>query len=108
MTVDEVERLQVKARKYMDMSKTVGKREQGMGNKTMHFHGILHVPDDILNFGVPKNVDTASNEMHHKRDKKSASRTQKRPKSIELQSLNAIADRRVNDMGQMDLEGDTH
>ena len=105
LKVDEVERLKVKAREYMDLSKTVGKREQGMGCKTMNFHGILHVHDDILNFGVPKNVDTASNEMHHKRDKKSASRTQKRPKSFELQALHAIEDRCVIDMGKMELEG---
>ena len=69
------------------MTKVVGKREKGMGNKTVNFHGWLHVPDDILNFGVPSNVDTQSDEMRHKRDKKSAKRTQKRPKTFEKQAL---------------------
>ncbi len=76
------------------MTKTVGKRDKGMGFKTMNFHGILHVPEDILNFGVPCNVDTISNEMHLKRDNKSAHRTQKRPKTFELQALRSIEDRR--------------
>ena len=51
-----------------------------MGFKTMNFHGTLHVPDDIMNFGVPANVNTTSDEMHHKDDNKHSKRTaQARP-----------------------------
>ena len=53
-----------------------------MGFKTMNFHGMLHVPDDILCFGPPHTVNTMSNESHHKPDKKLAKRTQKKAKEL--------------------------
>jgi hypothetical protein len=48
-----------------------------MGFKTMNFHGTIHVPHDVLNFGVPTNVNTRANEHHHKHDKASALQTNK-------------------------------
>ena len=54
---------------------------------------------------MPKHVDTWSNEMHHKRDKKSSKRTQKRPRTFKMQSLKQIEDRRVIDLGVAELEG---
>ena len=71
----------------------------------MNFHAILHAPDDILNFGVPTNVNTRSDEMHHKKDKKSAKRTQKRPKTFDIQSLQRIEDHRVIEFGMEELAG---
>lgn len=71
----------------------------------MNFHGNLHVASDILNFGSPNNVNTRSDEHHHIRDKKSAKRTQKRPGTFDLQSLNRIEDRRVIDVAMEELKG---
>ena len=105
MLVTDVKRMDKKVRELMEMTKQVGKRKKGMAFKTMNFHGIKHVPDDILNFGVPSNVDTKSDEMHHKDDKKSAKRTQKRPKTFDIQALGKIEDRRVIEFGMEELAG---
>ena len=105
MLVADVKRMDKKVRELMNMTKQVGKRKTGMGFKTMNFHGIKHVRDDILNFGVPSNVDTKSDEMHHKDDKKSAKRTQKRPKTFDIQAVGKIEDRRGIEFGMEELAG---
>ena len=105
LTVEEVKRAKVKVREVMNLTKQVGKQTKGMGFSTMNFHAILHAPDDILNFGVPTNVNARSDEMHHKKDKKSAKRTQKRPKTFDIQSLQRIEDRRVIEFGMEELAG---
>jgi hypothetical protein len=46
-----------------------------------------------------------SNESHHKPDKKSAKRTQRRPKNFTIQVANKIEDRRVIEMGIEELQG---
>ena len=38
----------------------VGNRQKGMGLKIMKFHGIVHMADDIENFGPPSNYDVES------------------------------------------------
>lgn len=105
ISVVEATRMQVKCREYMELTRVVGKREEGMKHKTMNFHGTLHVADDMLNFGVPTNVDTKSDEMHHKDDKKSSKRTQKRPKTFEMQSLRQIEDKRIIEFGEHEANG---
>ena len=86
LPVVEVERAKTKFRELMGLVKQVGKRAKGMGYKTMNFHGTIHVPEAILNFGVPSNVNTAPNKSHHKRDKKTAKSTQFRPDTIDVQT----------------------
>ena len=44
--------------------------------KLMKFHGIVNMADDILNFGIPMEVDTGSNESGHKLTKVAARLTQ--------------------------------
>ena len=105
MSVNTVIRLRTKVREFMELTKTVGKRSKGMGFNTMNFHGILHVPNDILCFGPPHTVNTMSNESHHKPDKKSARRTQRRPKNFTIQVARKIEDRRVIDMAVEELCG---
>ena len=90
---------------YMVMAKAVGRRTEGMGFKTMNYHGIKHVGWDMIYFGVPANVDTESDEMHHKDDKKSAKQTQKRPDSFDIQSLRRIEDRRLVEFAIEELKG---
>jgi hypothetical protein len=67
----------------MYLIKKVGRRSEGMGLKIMKFHGIMHMAMDMMYFGVPMEMDTGSNEQHHKPAKKAAGVTQKkRPNSI--------------------------
>ncbi len=105
MEVDIVFRLKTKVRELMLMIKLIGKRTKGMGYKTNNFHSTKHVPDDILMFGPPHCVNTKSNEMHHKPDKKSAKSTQKRPKTFDLQCAERVDDRRVVVTAMEELKG---
>ena len=105
MNVDLVKRLRTKAREMMEMYKTVGKRSKGMGTKTMNLHAMLHCAADILYFGVPSNANTKSNESHHRPDKKSAKRTQFRPKTFDLQVCRKADDRRVIELAVEELNG---
>ena len=105
MSVQTVDHLRTKVREFMALTKRVGKREKGMGFNTMNFHGILHVPDDIMYYGVPSNVNTMSNERQHKPDKKSARRTQRRPKSFNIQVARKIEDRRVIETAMEEIRG---
>jgi len=85
MKVFDVRRSKTKVRELMEMEKLIGKRQAGMKFKTFNFHAVLHVAQDILNFGVPENVNTRSNEMHHKDSKTAALRTQRRAKTFDRQ-----------------------
>lgn len=85
LQVFDVLRYKARVGKILELYKIIGQREEGMGFKTFKFHGTLHVADDILNFGVPMNVHTGSNEMHHKPDKNAALKTQRRPKLFDYQ-----------------------
>ena len=79
MPVTDVEKAKMKVRELMGIFRQVGKRKVGLGCNTMNFHGTIHAPPAILNYGVPSNINSFANERHHKRDKKTAQRTQKRP-----------------------------
>ena len=46
----------------------------------------LHAADDILNFGVPMEVDTGANESGHKPTKKAAMLTQRIEEKFNLQT----------------------
>jgi len=105
MDVPMVQNLQEKAKDYMQLTKTVGKRQSGQGFNTMNFHAFLHVPDDILNFGPSRVVNVMCNESHHIPDKKSAKRTQRRPKTFDMQTAKQMEDRRVIEFAAMELLG---
>ena len=77
MAIKHVVRAKKKHRYIMYLIRKVGNRTEGMGLKIMKFHGIVHMADDILNFGVPMLFDTGSDESGHKLSKKEAKRTQK-------------------------------
>jgi hypothetical protein len=59
------------------MVQSTANRQAGMGLKIMKFHGIVHMADQILNFGVPMNYDMGSDESGHKLAKAAAKVTQK-------------------------------
>ena len=105
MKVGHVLRAQTKVKELMSLTKAVGNRAEGMGFKTMNFHGAAHVCTDILNFGVPHNVDTSPNEKGHKRDKKSAKRTQMRTDTMDSNVGTQIAYRNAVDLGVEELAG---
>jgi len=77
MEKEHVERSKQKHRYIMYLIKKVGKRTKGMGLKITKFHAIMHMAMDILNFGVPMEVDTGSNESGHKPTKTAAKLTQR-------------------------------
>jgi len=73
-----------KHRYIMYLVRKVAQRQKGMGLKLTKFHAILHIADDILNFGVPLEVDTGSNESGHKPTKTAAKLTQKQRETFEI------------------------
>ena len=104
ISVFDVERAEVKVRELMKLEKEIGKREEGMKFRTFNFHATIHVADDMLNFGVPRNVNTMSNESHHKPDKTAALRTQRRPKLFDIQCANQIFQMGVVNLGLQELQ----
>ena len=85
LRVFDVRRLGTKVKEIMALEKRIGDRQEGMGHRTFNFHAAVHISDDILNFGVPANVNTMSNESHHKPSKTAALHTQRRAKTFNLQ-----------------------
>ena len=86
MDIRLVRKLEVKNRRLMHLIKKAVKRGSNMGLKTMKFHGIVHIAEDILNFGVPSNFDSSANESHHKASKLAAKLTQKRKRTFDEQT----------------------
>ena len=69
----------------MYLTRRLAKRTKGMGLKLLKFHLILHLVEDILQFGVPLEFDTAANESHHKQAKKAACLTQRSADTFQFQ-----------------------
>lgn len=97
MPLNDLEKARSKFRYIMFLIKKVGRRSKGMGLKLMKFHGIVHMVDDILHFGVPMEFDTGSNEAGHKPSKVASKLTQKRQElfdeqvGIRLQEIHLLA-----------------
>ena len=73
--------------RFLDLLRHTINRKEGNGMKTLKFHLMLHLWEDILKFGVPGNTDTEAGESNHKEiAKKTASRTQKRSKLLDWQT----------------------
>jgi hypothetical protein len=104
ISVEEVQLSEVKVREIMQMEKEVGKREKGMGCKTFNFHASCHIAEDMLDFGVPRVVNTDSNESHHKPDKTAALRTQRRPGTFDMQCAEQIHDMDAVEYGMLEIE----
>lgn len=105
MDKKHVTRLEKKNRFIMFLLKKVGHRTKGMGFKVMKFHAIIHLVEDIIMFGVPMNVDTGSNESHHKTVKVAAKLTQKDIKTFEKQTSDRCDDFEVLDLANQEQEG---
>ena len=105
MKVDSVNRAGLKFREMMNMNRRVAKQEAGMKFKTLNFHGTLHVADDMLNYAVPRHIDTTCNEMHHKLDKKTADRISKQIGKFDIQMATKITHRQAVELGVEELMG---
>ena len=58
--------------------------------KVAKFHQIMHAADDILNFGVPLEVDTGANQSGHKPTKKAAMLTQRIEEKFNYQTAQRL------------------
>ena len=76
-----------------------------MGLKLMKFHGILHMADAILNFGVPLEYDTGCNESHHIPTKKASQLTQKDLNKVEEQTAERLLEMEVLALAQAEIGG---
>ena len=99
-----VSKLKNKHRYLMFLIKKVLNQNKGMGLKIMKFHGILHIADDILWFGVPSAVDTSPNESHHKPTKACALRTQRDISVFESQTCQRLEELRFLDLAMREMQ----
>ena len=105
MKISDAIKAQAKHRVIMHLIKKIGKRVEGMGLKIIKFHGITHLADDTLNFGVPMEVDTGSNERGHKATKKAAKLTQKIAENFDEQTMRRLEEVQLLDLALEELNG---
>ena len=94
-----------KHRWIMYLMKKVGKRAARMQLKLTKFHGIVHMADDIFNFGVPMEVDTGSNESGHKATKTAARLTQKNEDTFDHQTAKRLEEVHLLDLAVLEISG---
>ena len=104
MEARDVKKLDLKNRYVMYLLRKVAKRQKGMGLKLMKFHGILHLMDDILLYGVPLETDTSANESHHKPMKKATKLTQKAHSTFQFQTATRMVDFDVMSLAMLEIE----
>jgi hypothetical protein len=101
MKQPQIERRCVKRSMYataylMRILKRVAPRHDGMKNNTIKTHLVLHMADDIQNFGVPEMFNSAYAESAHiPIAKKTVWNTQKRNKTYEFQAAQRYAENLV-------------
>ena len=105
MPLKDVERCPKKFQNIMYLMKRVAKKSSGMGLKTTKFHCILHMPEDMLAYGVPLEVDTRFNEMHHKPAKAAAALTQKDKSVFEQQVHQRREEVILLELAEEEMEG---
>ena len=76
-----------------------------MGLKIIEFHSIMHQADAILNFGVPMEVDTGSNESAHKSEKTAAKLTQKCKERFDIQTAKRLEEVYLLDLAMEEMRG---
>ena len=89
----------------MYLMKKVCNRSTGMGLKIVKYHAIMHMAQDILNFGVPMCFDTGSNESGHKATKKAAKLTQKCGATFDQQTAKRLDEIRLLELAEQEFEG---
>ena len=94
-----------KHRYIMYLAKNVAKRAKGMQLKLTKFHTIVHIAEDILNFGVPMEVDTGANESGHKSTKKAALLTQRNEATFEKQTAERLDEMHLIELAEQEIAG---
>ena len=107
LQLNHVKKSQQKHRYLMYLMKKVGRRVEGMGLKITKFHSIMHLTDDILNFGVPMEVDTGSNESGHKLEKTAAKLTQKNKELFDIQTAHRLEELHLIDLAESEIDGNS-
>ena len=105
MKIKHVERAKEKHRYLMYLIRKVAKRTEGMGLKISKYHMITHMADDILNFGVPMEYDTGTNESGHKSEGKAASLTQKCKETFDIQTAIRLLEKFLLELAEQEMEG---
>jgi len=105
MAARHVKAMEHKNRFIMYLMKVVAHRDKGMGLKLTKFHMITHLWHDIHLYGVPLEVDTGSNESHHKKTKVAAQLTQKNEATLDLQTCTRLDEFSLIDLALLELQG---
>ena len=106
MTLFHVQRSRKKHQYIMQLMLKVCRRTKGMGMNTTKFHGILHMTDDILAYGVPLEYDTGSKEQHHSVNKTAAKLTQKNKAKFEEQVHHRCEEVELLGLAGAEMDGD--
>ena len=104
-SVQVLEKAKTRLRDFLHFTKSVGQRSAKMGYCTANFHGTLHMPEMALNLGAFTHQDGSSNESHHKKDKKTAGRTNKQLDSFDISHANHSTERHAVELGIEEMEG---
>jgi hypothetical protein len=105
MEKKHVQEVEEKHRYIMDLMRKVAKHSTGMKLKLTKFHGVVHMADNILNFGVPMEVDTKSNKSGHKKTKTAACLTQKNEETFDLQMAICLEEVHLLEIALQELDG---
>jgi len=105
MHMKDVQHCPKKQQCIMQLIKKISGREVGMGLKTTKFHCILHMVEDMLARGVPLEVDTSFNEMHHKPFKMVTALTQKGTSKFEEQVHARLEEVHPLALAEQEMEG---
>ena len=65
----------------------------------------MHIADDILNFGVPMEVDTGANESGHKPTKKAAMLTQRIEEKFNYQTAQRLQETHLLELALAEIQG---
>ena len=105
MTKNHVLKSRKKHKYIMQLMLKISRRTKGMGMNTTKFHGILHMTDDILAYGVPLEYDTGTKEQHHSVNKTAAKLTQKNKEKFEEQVHRRREEVELLDLARVEMNG---
>ena len=105
LRTNHVARAKTKHRYLMFLIRKIGNRTAGMGLKIVKFHAIMHMAQDIMDFGVPMEVDTGANESGHKAEKQAAKLTQNNRARFDLQSGKRLMEMYLLNLAQQEMIG---
>jgi hypothetical protein len=101
----DVHRAKTKHRHIMCLVRHIAERKKGMGLKFNKFHGILHIADAILNFGVPLEHDTGDDEHRHILSKQAAQLTQRDLSKLEQQAAERMLEMELLGLAKLEMTG---